>query len=212
MPTRHRSSGTANAASAGCAPGNAAWAAPPPGSTSPTQLRRDPLVQGPGARRGNGSRETRRVECAVEQPQTRHIRYRVTFFLILAFVVGIAVALPVAFRSVLDELAESPDGGVFPLPLAPGVPPAPTHSRLHVSLVDIDEARLLITMRVSGNHICEVTCDYTDRIVFFSYGTKDAVTTGMPPSTKIDLPTAEVVVSETLTLPLRGHASRYPFD
>ena len=148
----------------------------------------------------------------MEQPQTRHTRYRVAFFLILAFVVCIAAALPLALRSMQDELAESPKGGIFPLPIAPGVPPAPTHSQLHVSLVEIDEARLLITMRVSGNHICDITCDYTDRIMFFSYGTQEAESTGLPTSAKIDIPTTEEVISETLTLPIRGDSSLYPFD
>jgi hypothetical protein len=76
----------------------------------------------------------------------------------------------------------------------------------------MDEGRRLVTMRVSGNHICRVPCDYADRIVFFSYGTTESETTGMPPSAKLDLTTGERVVSETLTLPLRGHPTRYPFD
>jgi hypothetical protein len=169
-------------------------------------------ARGPGARRDTGSRETRRAECSVEQPHTRHTPYRAAFFVVLAVVVGIAVLLPLAVRSVWDELVEPPEGGVYPLPLAPGVPPAPTYSQLHVSLVDIDEGRLLVTLRVSGNHVCRVPCDYADRIVFFSYGTKESETTGMPPSAKIDLTTGERVVTDTITLPLRGNPSRYPFD
>ena len=148
----------------------------------------------------------------MEQPQTRHTPYRVTFFVILVILIGIAAALPMALRSVWDELVQPPEGEVYPLPLAPGVPPAPNHSQLHVSLVDIDEGRLLVTMRVSGHHVCRIPCDYTDRVVLFSYGTNEAETAGMPPSAKIDLTTGERVVTETITLPLRGHPSRYPFD
>jgi hypothetical protein len=148
----------------------------------------------------------------VKQPESRHTPYRVAFFVILAILLGIGVALPFALGSVWDELVQPPEGGVYPLPLAPGVPLAPNHSQLHVSLVDIDEARLLVTMRVSGHHVCRLPCDYADRVVLFSYGTNEAETAGMPPSAKIDLTTAERVVTDTLTLPVRGNPSRYPFD
>jgi hypothetical protein len=46
----------------------------------------------------------------------------------------------------------------------------------------------------------------------FSYGTNEAATAGMPPSAKIDLAPTERVVTETITLPVRGYPSRYPFD
>src|SRR5712692_1989946 len=141
-----------------------------------------------------------------------HLPYRVAFFVILAILIGIAAALPFALGSVIDDLVQPPEGDIYPLPLAPGVPAAPTHSQLHVSVVDIDEARLLATLRVSGHHVCRIPCPYTDRVVLFSYGTNEAATAGMPPSAKIDLATTERVVTETVALPVRGYPSRYPFD
>jgi hypothetical protein len=123
-----------------------------------------------------------------------------------------AVLLPVALRSVVDELTQPTEGDVYTLPIAPGVPPAATSSRLHVSVVDLDEARLLATLRVSGHHACAVDCPYTDRVVLFSLGTDEALTAGMPPSAKIDLGTTDRVVTATMTLPVRGNPSRYPFD
>src|SRR5262245_3319910 len=144
--------------------------------------------------------------------QSPHLPYRVAFFVILALLLGIAVALPFALGSVIDELVQPPEGDVFPLPLAPGVPAALTHSPLHVSVVDIDEARLLATLRVSGHHVCRIPCHDTDRVVLFSYGTNEAATAGMPPSAKIDLATTERVVTATITLPVCGYPSRYPFD
>src|SRR5262249_53826250 len=144
--------------------------------------------------------------------QSPHPPYRVAFFLILALLLGIAVALPFALGSVIDELVQPPGGDVFRLPLAPGVPAALTHSQLHVSVVDLDEARLLAPLRVSSHHVCRIPCHDTDRVVLFSYGTNEVATAGMPPSAKIDLATTERVVTATITLPVRGYPSRYPFD
>jgi hypothetical protein len=137
---------------------------------------------------------------------------RIAFFTIAALVVGLAVALPSALRSVVETLVDPPEGEVFNLPLVVDAPPATTLSRLHLSLTDLDEAKLQATVRVSGHHACPANCEYTDRIVLFSLGTNEALTAGMPPSAKVDLTTVERVVTENVTLPLRGNPSRYPFD
>jgi hypothetical protein len=138
--------------------------------------------------------------------------FRLAFFAIAAILLGMAVALPAALRSTFDELVQPPEGDIYPLPIAPGVPPAASSSRLHVSVVDLDEARLLASLRVSGHHACVVECPYADRVVLFSLGTNEALTAGMPPSAKIDLSTTDRVVTDTVVLPVRGNPSRYPFD
>jgi hypothetical protein len=137
---------------------------------------------------------------------------RIAFFGVAALVLAMAVALPSALGSVLDALTQPAEGEVYPLPIAAGVPLAATGSRLHLSVTDLDEAKLQVTIRVSGHHACAAECPYTDRIVLFSLGTNEALTAGMPPSAKVDLTTTERVVTENLILPLRGNPSRYPFD
>jgi hypothetical protein len=92
------------------------------------------------------------------------------------------------------------------------VPPAATSARLHLSLVDLDEARLLATIRVSGHLACQEACGFADRVVLFSLGTNEALTAGMPPSAAVNLSTTERVVTDSVTLPLSGNPSRYPFD
>jgi len=138
--------------------------------------------------------------------------FRLAFFAIAAILLGMAVALPAALQSVFDELVQPPEGDIYSLPIAPGVPPAASSSRLHVSIVDLDEARLLVSLRVSGHHACAVECPYADRVVLFSLGTNEALTAGMPPSAKVDLSTTDRVVTDTVVLPVRGNPSRYPFD
>jgi hypothetical protein len=137
---------------------------------------------------------------------------RLAFCGISVLVVAMAIALPSALGSVIDTLTQPPESDVYPLPIAPGVPLAVTGSRLHLSVTDLDEAKLQATIRVSGHHACTADCGYADRIVLFSLGTNEALTAGMPPSARVDLTTTERVVTENLTLPVRGNPSRYPFD
>ena len=103
----------------------------------------------------------------MEEMSVRQRRFRVGFLVLAALLVGMAAALPFALRSVVEEIAEPPEGQVFTLPIAPGVPLAPDHSRLHVSLIDLDEARLLVTLRVSGHHVCYDRCTDTEHLTRF---------------------------------------------
>jgi len=138
--------------------------------------------------------------------------FRLAFVLIAAILIGMAVVLPLALSSVIDEIFNPTESDVYSLPIAPGVPPASTNARLHISVVDLDEARLLATLRVSGHLVCQEACGFADRVVLFSLGTNEALTAGMPPSAAINLSTTERVITDTITLPLRGNPSRYPFD
>src|SRR5438067_1214355 len=122
------------------------------------------------------------------------------------------ILLPMGFGSVVEEIVEPAEGEVYTLPIAPGVPPAPTSARLHLSLVDLDEARLLATIRVSGHLACQEACGFADRVVLFSLGTNEVLTAGMPPSAAINLSSSDRVVTDSITLPLSGNPSRYPFD
>jgi hypothetical protein len=145
-------------------------------------------------------------------PRHRHLAFRGGVVLITVILLGLAVALPFALQSVAEDLAGVAEGAVFSVPITPGVRPAATHTRLHVSLVDLDEAQLAATLRVSGHHVCAAACPQGARVVLFSLGTDEAATAGMPPSTNVDLTTAERLATATITLPIRGHPSRYPFD
>jgi hypothetical protein len=138
--------------------------------------------------------------------------HRLAFVLIAAILLGMVVVLPLALTSVMDDILEPPEGEIYPLPIAPGVPPAPTNARLHLSLVDLDEGRLQVTVRVSGHLACQDACGFADRVVLFSLGTNEALTAGMPPSAPINLSSTHRVITDTVTLPVRGNPTRYPFD
>jgi hypothetical protein len=149
---------------------------------------------------------------ATNEPGPRRWPFRVALILIAAILIGMVIVLPMGFGSVVDEIVEPAESAVYTLPIASDVPPAETSARLHLSLVDLDEARLLATIRVSGHLACQGACGFADRVVLFSMGTNEALTAGMPPSAAVNLSTTDRVVTDSITLPLRGNPSRYPFD
>jgi hypothetical protein len=149
---------------------------------------------------------------ATKPPSDRRGLFLGAFLLIGAILAGMAIALPLALTSVLDDVVQPPESAVYPVVLASDAPVAATNARLHLAIVDLDEARLLATLRVSGHLACEQACGFAERVVLFSLGTNEALTAGMPPSASVDFSTSQRLISSTVTLPLRGNPSRYPFD
>jgi len=147
-----------------------------------------------------------------DKPTTQRWPFRLAFVLIAAVLIGMVVVLPLALSSVIEDMIQPTESDVYTLAIAPGAPAAATNVRLHISVVELDEARLLATLRVSGHLVCHEACGFADRVVLFSLGTNEALTAGMPPSAPINLSTTDRVVTDTITLPLRGNPSRYPFD
>lgn len=138
--------------------------------------------------------------------------YRIAFVVIALVLGGLAITLPFALRSVLEDVAEPAEGAIFTIPIGTAAPVGTTQSRLHVSFVELDEARLLATLRVSGHQVCQPACSGAERVLFFSFGTNEAATAGMPPSARVDLTSTDALVTQSVTLPVRGTPSRYPFD
>src|SRR5262249_11568921 len=114
--------------------------------------------------------------------------------------------------SVLDDIVSPSEGVVYPIDIAPSDHPAVSHSRFHLAVIDLDEARLTATLRLSGHHVCQGDCPWTDRVVLFSLGTDEAARAGVPPSVTVDLPSGQGLVTQQFQLPVRGNPTRYPFD
>jgi hypothetical protein len=133
----------------------------------------------------------------------------VAFFLVAALIVGIFIALPFAVHSLTDDLFNSVESPVYTFS---GLDAANAAGQIHVSLVDIDEARLRATLRVSGHRHCPSVCPPGHRIVLFSLWTSDDDSAGTPPSARLDLTGAQAVVTQNVELPIHGHPTLYPFD
>lgn len=140
----------------------------------------------------------------------RLLRHRVAFALIATVLLCVVALLPFTVASVVDELTGPPEGRIYYVP-GPSVPAAATHTHLHVAIAALDDFQQLVTLRVSGNHVCETPCAWSDRVVFFSVPPGEAPE-GLPPSVSVTLPADLTEVTQTFQLPARGHPTQYPFD
>lgn len=135
--------------------------------------------------------------------------FRIAFVLVAAIVVGLVVALPFAVRSITEDLFNSVEGTIYPFQ---GLTATAARGQIHISVVDLDEARLRATLRLSGHRSCTAQCPPGNRVVLFSLWSTDGDAAGSPPSAKVDMTNASSVVSDSLTLPVHGHPTLYPFD
>ena len=131
--------------------------------------------------------------------------------MIATLLLFIVTLIPFTVASVVDELAGPPEGRLYFVP-GPDIPAEANHTRLHVAVAALDDFQQLATLRVSGHHLCEGRCEWSDRVVFFSIAPSEQAPEGLPPSGSITLPADTVAVTDSFQLPARGHPTRYPFD
>src|SRR5262245_32528961 len=115
-------------------------------------------------------------------------------------------------RSVINDIAEPAEGKVYNVSVPVEGEGTATQSRLHVSVIGLDEFQQRATLRVSGHQICRPACTTSTQVVFFSFRTYEAASAGMPPSAAVTLPPTNSVITQTIELPIRGYPNRYPFD
>jgi hypothetical protein len=147
--------------------------------------------------------------CDVDPP-SRRLPHRIGVALTALLLLFVVVLFPLVLASVADELVGHPDGPAYVL--TPAGPAAASYTRLHLAAVALDEEQHLLSLRVSGHHICASACAWDDRVVFFSLHPADDQIEGLPPSAGVTLPSANVEVTQTIQLPIHGDPPRYPFD
>jgi hypothetical protein len=139
---------------------------------------------------------------------------RVGFALVLLVAAAVVAVMPVAVASLADYLYRRTLGDeVYRLTPAEAAP-APTHTRLHVEVVGLDELARRVTLRVTGDRVC-ADCDHQDRVVFVALRPDDArgaPREGLPPAAAVTLPAGSDRVAAELTLPVSGDLMAYPFD
>lgn len=148
--------------------------------------------------------------CDVE-PSSGRLPHRIGVALTALLLLCVVGLFPLVLASVADEMFGHPDGPAYVL--TPAGPVAARHTRLNVAAVALDEQQHLLSLRVSGHHVCAPSCTWDDRVVFFSlHPAADELIEGLPPSAAITLPATNVEVTQTIQLPVRGDPQRYPFD
>ena len=146
-------------------------------------------------------------------PRSSRVKFafRIAFFLVAGLILAIVAALPLAIRSLADDLFTSVESPVY---VFDGLSATAARGQINISIVDLDESRLKASIRVSGHRTCPApaVCPPGHRIVLFSLWSSDGDAAGMPPSAKLDLTGAQSIATDNVELPIHGHPTLYPFD
>jgi hypothetical protein len=87
----------------------------------------------------------------------RRTPYRVGFVVTLVLLIVAAVLTPFGIRSMMSEAGAVTPEERIPYKLTPPLPVGSTntdYTRLHIDVVAMDEVAQLVTLRVSGIHVC----------------------------------------------------------
>ena len=152
------------------------------------------------------------ADAAADAPPPSTLRFRIAFFLVAAIIIGLVVAVPFAVNSLVDDIVNSVEGQVYRILGGPASGAETEPNQVHISVVELDESRLRVSLRISAHRVCPNGCATGSRVVLFSEGANEAETAGMPPSSTVDLPAGQTIVTQSIDLPLHGHPTLYPFD
>src|SRR5262249_6621046 len=88
------------------------------------------------------------------EPESHRLRYRVAFAVTATVMLAIVVTLPFSVAGIVDDLLGPSTGKVIAITDTPHAAAAPTHSRVHVAFVALDEIDLMATLRISRHYVC----------------------------------------------------------
>ncbi|MFT4037663.1 MAG: hypothetical protein QM692_05740 [Thermomicrobiales bacterium] len=150
-------------------------------------------------------------------PAMRRRLHRLALGFTVGLIVVVIALLPIAVRSMQEVLGRGPDQLYN---LATGQPvelqqadddQADSSTYFNFGLVGLDESTGQVTIAVSGNRACTDACPKLD-LVLASLDDDADQRRGLPPSSTLSLSPEDKVFSESVTLPVRGQPSLYPFD
>ena len=123
--------------------------------------------------------------------------------------------IPVALLSLRDELFMQEDGVVFDMPTGAQVDPNrvvnPETAFVNITVTNLDEARRIANLTVSGHRVCGQLCPPVTG-TFFSLGNDSALRQGLPPSATVVVPGVSGPFTFEIELPIHGTPQLYPFD
>jgi len=138
------------------------------------------------------------------------VRHKVGFAAVALFLLIVIVLLPLSVTSVVSDITSPQANHVFTL--SPPGSATSSHTQLHLNVIALDEWQGIVTVRVSGQHVCDTVCPFTERILLVSIPPPNQLGEGMPPSQSVDFPAGPDVVTKDIQLPVSGDPVRYPFD
>jgi hypothetical protein len=135
----------------------------------------------------------------------------VAFTAVASVLLVILAMLPFAVGSVVTTMVQPSLSTVYNV-TGTNSQPAPTHSRLSITMVGLDQWSGLLTLRVSGTHVCNPRCDWDDRFLFVATRLSTDPSKGLPPSQSVTFPPTARELSQEIQLPIAGNPIRFPFD
>ena len=149
-----------------------------------------------------------------DSPRAQRLN-RVWFALTAALVVLVVALLPIAIVSLAADVGRQSRSHVYDfftgqeIDFNASVPE--NAAFLNVAVTNIDEARGVATLTISGNRACGAQC-VPITAELYAVGQDAARRIGLPPSATFALPNGPGPYTETVTLPVSGWPQRYPFD
>jgi hypothetical protein len=83
---------------------------------------------------------------------------------------------------------------------------------LHLLVTALDDTTGLLTIRVDGYQECRPKCEADEQLVLVALRSDEVRGRHLPPAAIVPLPAVSGPVSQTVQLPVRVQALRYPFD
>ena len=161
-----------------------------------------------------GAAEAGPPTAPVTRGPRRHVRWAAYAWGTL-LLVSLAIAAPLALGSIGRQLIAPPANEVYTFTRLGGGdasgPELADASYMNLAVVGLDEARKVVTLRLSGHRSCAAACPaFTLRL--FSLSDRAGDRAGLPPSTAFAVAEGAAVLTETLQLHISGLPSLYPFD
>jgi hypothetical protein len=158
-------------------------------------------------------------QVAASGPGSRsHLWPRLALVQAVLLLAAVAIALPVAFRSMgillTDDQArtlyEFPGGQVATAAATQAL--AKSESYFNIAAINLDEDMGSITLAISGHRVCPDNGCSTLTLNLISLEDDADVRRALPPSAPMTLTPDQEIFSQTIQLPARGQPSQYPFD
>jgi len=147
----------------------------------------------------------------MEKRETVGLHHRVGLVGVATLMLVLVGLLPIGLMSSLQTLLHPTLGQAFPV-VTPDVPSPVEYADLRVALIGLDELSGFMTLRVSGYYTCLPPCTGGERIVFASVDSTEDEAARLPRSAAVMLLPTSPEITQTIQLPVHGHALHYPFD
>lgn len=146
----------------------------------------------------------------VNKIKQAHSGHKLAYTLIVALLLMMAVLLPFAVNSVLDDVFHQTNQTYYLQEEVKSVPA--NNTVVHMDFISLNEWEGTVTMRVTGHVSCSSNCADKRRLIFFSVLDGKNRPESLPSAAAIEFDPNELESSETITLPLVGDPIRYPYD